>query len=146
MGLGGRPRHLHDYFTGTPHPLLQRLHQPADPRVLASVHRAIREETPNLAVGQDYRLEGEVHEHAYFNIQPHTSPGGRRMERVQAVFVSAWWDRNGASAIFRTVDAAQVYFRVPLSRFQNDSVKVEGHGITWPEERPSAPDGSPSVR
>lgn len=132
-----RPQHLHDYFTGKPHALLQRVHQPADPRVLAAVHRTIREETPNLAVGKDYWVEGEVHEHAYFNIQPHTPAGSRRSERVHAVFVSAWWDRNGASAIFRTSDDAQVYFRVPLSRLQNGSVRVEGHGILWPAEDPS---------
>lgn len=126
------PRHLHDYFPGAPHRLLQREHQPADPHVLASVHRAIRQETPNLALGHDYWIEGEVHEYAYFNLQPTTPPGERRPERVHARFTGAWWDRNGAAAIFQTTDATGVYFRVPLSRFRNGSVRIEGQGISWP--------------
>ena len=126
-----RPQRLHDYFPGTAHPLLQRSHQPADPGVLASVHRAIREETPDLVVGARYWVEGEVHEYAYFNLQPDTPPEPRRRERVQAVFMGAWWDRHGASAVFQTADAAGVYFRVPLNRFRSRTVKVEGEGISW---------------
>ena len=131
--MQARPKHLHDYFPGTPHRLLQREHQPADGHALASVHRAIREETPNLTIGRDYWLEGEVHEHAYFNLQPATPAGGRRRERVHAMFVGAWWDRGGASAIFHTADAAAIYFRVPLARFRNGSVRIEGHGLLWPD-------------
>jgi len=130
--MQARPRFLHDYFPGTPHRLLQRQHQPADAHALGSVHRAIREETPNLALGREYWLEGEVHEHAYFNLQPTTPPGDRRPERVRAVFVSAWWDRSGPSAVFHTADAAAIYFRVPLNRFRNGSVRVEGSDLMWP--------------
>lgn len=130
--MQARPRFLHDYFPGTPHRLLQRHHQPTDPHALGSVHRAIREETPNLALGREYSLEGEVHLHAYFNIQPGTPPDNRRHERVRAVFVSAWWDRSGPSAVFHTTDAAAIYFRVPLYRFRNGSVRVEGDGLRWP--------------
>lgn len=127
------PRHLHDFFPGRPHPALQPQHQPRDARVLVSVHRTLREETPNLEVGKDYWVEGEVHEYAYFNLRPETPAGGRRRERVRAVFVGAWWDRGGAAAVFHTADAAQVYFRIPLARFMNGSVGVEGHGIAWPD-------------
>ncbi len=130
--MRSRPRRLHDFFTGQPHPMLQREHQPADPHVLASVHRAIREETPDLVIGEQYRLEGEVHEYAYFNLHADTPEGGRRVERVGATFVGAWWDHSGASAIFRTQDAAGVYFRVPLSRLRSGSVSVEGPGLRWP--------------
>lgn len=130
--MPARPRRLHDFFPGHPDRALPSQHQPADPHVLASVHRAIREETPDLVVGTGYWLEGEVHEYAYFNLQPETPAAGRRQERAHAIFVGAWWDRGGASAIFQTSDAAGVYFRVPLSRFRNGTVRVEGNGVSWP--------------
>lgn len=119
------PRTLHQFFDGRRN---DRGQLPADERVRGTVLRAIREETPDLKVGESYRIRATAGDLGF-----RTQPEDEAVE-IRASFYGAFWDDHGPWLIFQEAGQVGFYFKCLVNRVREHAVGIEGAGIRWLRE------------